>query len=92
MSRGFQQVQQSARLAQGANHEQLLMERLNRYSMRAKNMTWGWGPHYDRRWAGSFWIGSVKIGASRWWLMSKDAAKEDAARDALLRLDRHGYH
>ncbi|CCA76104.1 hypothetical protein PIIN_10104 [Serendipita indica DSM 11827] len=89
----FQQAQQAQRLArpvQGPNYRQLLTQRLQKYSLNANFISRGCGPQNDRRWTGSFWIGATKVGSSEWF-PSKRAAKEDAARNALLWMDTYGY-
>lgn len=90
LTRSFQYIQQSGH-PRWQNHRQILANRLQKYSLNANFLSEGKGPLHDQRWAGSYWVGGTKIGSSGWF-MSKDGAKEDAARDALLWLNTYGYH
>ncbi|KAG8819200.1 hypothetical protein FRC19_010034 [Serendipita sp. 401] len=76
---------------QSLSYRQLLQQRLQKYQWTASFHVEMTGPVRNPLWSGSFWLGGTKIGQSSWHT-TKDAAKEDAAKQALNWLNTYGYH
>jgi dsRNA-specific ribonuclease len=73
---------------QPLSNRQLLYERLQRYQLQSTFSVDCSGPQHAQSWKVSFFLGSTMIGESGWF-MNKDAAKEDAAMQALAWIDTH---
>ncbi|KAG8808812.1 hypothetical protein FRC18_004840 [Serendipita sp. 400] len=76
---------------QSLSFRQLLQQRPQKYQWTASFHVEMTGPVRNPLWSGSFWLGGTKIGQSSWHT-TKDAAKEDAAKQALNWLNTYGYH
>jgi dsRNA-specific ribonuclease len=74
-----------------AGHRQKLQTRLRKYQWQSTFSYDTQGPPNQQLFKASLFIGSTMIGESEWF-PSKDAAKENAAMQALIWLNEHGYH
>lgn len=77
--------------AQPLSCRQLLQQRLQKYSWSATFNAQPSGPQHNQCWKGVFQIGEITVGISG-WETSKDKAKEEAARAALVWMNQYGYH
>jgi dsRNA-specific ribonuclease len=74
--------------AQSSSHRQLLQQRLRKYQWSFTFSVDCSGPQHAQLWKVSFLLGSAMIGESTWFT-NKDAAKENAAMQALAWLNTH---